>query len=201
MNIKIIGVLGIKRSGKDTTADFLVQHHGFQRYAFADPIKRAAIELFGFTEAQMWGSQEDKETVDTRWNISPRRMLQLMGTELFQYDIHKHLTEEEFNWGRAVWVRKFELWFNEQEELYREANQDLLVVLSDVRFHHESDVIKKMGGQIWRIERPSLLNNDLHASEIEMQSIVANETFVNDGTIEELYAKINAKLEQENATA
>lgn len=189
MNVKIIGVLGLKRSGKDTTADYLIKHHGFQRYAFADPIKRAAMEMFGFTEAQMWGSQEDKETIDERWVISPRRMLQLMGTELFQFDIHKYLNEGEFNWGRAVWVRKFELWVEEQRN--KQSDKDLLIVLSDVRFHHESSKIKELGGQIWKIERPSLNNIDVHSSETEMQSIVTDKTIINDGTLDDLYEKIN----------
>ena len=38
-NINIIGILGNKRVGKDTVADYLVKNYGFIKYNFADPIK------------------------------------------------------------------------------------------------------------------------------------------------------------------
>ena len=89
--IKIISICGIKRSGKDTIAEYLIKKNNFKRYSFADPIKQGLIKMFGFTEKQMWGDTEDKEAIDPRWGISPRKMMQIVGTELFQFDIHKHL--------------------------------------------------------------------------------------------------------------
>lgn len=194
MNIKLISVCGKKRSGKDTVAEYLIANHGFKRYAFADPIKRGAMEMFGFTESQMWGSTEEKEAIDERWNISPRKMLQLMGTELFQFDIHNYLSEGEFNCGREVWVRRFMIWFEDERVKHRERGEDFKVVISDVRFHHEVRNIQKMGGEVWKIQRPSLTNVDSHASEMEIETIVPDVEIINDSTLEDLYLKVEDLL-------
>ena len=85
----IIGVLGKKRSGKDTTGDYLVANKNFVKYSFANPIKRGAMELFGFTEDQVFGDAKDE--IDPTWGITPRLVLQIMGTEVFQYDMPKYL--------------------------------------------------------------------------------------------------------------
>ena len=58
----IIGFLGEKRSGKDTCGNYIIENYGFERYAFADPIKRACQHLFGFTDEQCWGDL--KEEID-----------------------------------------------------------------------------------------------------------------------------------------
>lgn len=207
--MKLIGIVGKKRSGKDTIAEYLIANNRFQRYSFADPIKKGVMEMFGFTEAQMWGSAEDKETVDPRWGISPRRMLQLVGTELFQYDIRKHLKDDEFPIGREVWVHKFKLWYQEEKALkVREAltlkqarlssaDPEFNVVIADMRFVHEAKAVREMGGVIWRVERPSLVSVDEHASEMEQNSIVADVTITNDGSLEDLYKKVREGLQME----
>jgi len=182
--MKLIAVVGPKRSGKDTVAEYLIKHYDFQRYSFADPIKRAAMHMFGFTEAQMWGSTEDKETIDPRWNISPRRMLQIIGTDLFQFDIQKHLKDGEFPFGRSVWVNRFKVWYRE------EMDKPYDIVIADMRFHHEANAIRELNGEIWRVVRPSLTLNDEHPSEKEQESILADKTIINDGDLNDLYTKI-----------
>lgn len=189
--MKLIGIIGKKRCGKDTIAEHLINKEGFQRYSFADPLKKGAMAMFGFTDAQMWGSTEDKETIDPRWGISPRRMLQLMGTELFQYDIQKHLNKGEFPIGREVWVHRFKMWYQEMKEV----NPDLKVVIADVRFIHEVNAIREIGGEIWRVERPSIVSIDGHASEKEQESVVPDKTLINDGNLWELYKKVQINLE------
>lgn len=193
--MKLIGITGFKRSSKDTIAEYLIKNNSFQRYSFADPIKRGVMEMFGFTEAQMWGSTEDKENIDLRWGISPRRMLQLVGTELFQYDITNHLSEGEFPIGREVWVHRFKLWYEDKiKELNQNTNTQFNVVIADVRFIHEAKAIREMGGEIWRVERPSIISNDFHASEKEQLSIEADVTIINDGTLKDLYNSVDNVL-------
>lgn len=43
--VEIIGLTGLKRSGKDATAQCLVDEHGYARVAFADPVKRILADL------------------------------------------------------------------------------------------------------------------------------------------------------------
>ena len=49
-NKTIIFFTGKQRSGKDTAADILVEHYGFQKIALADKVKEVARDLFGMQE-------------------------------------------------------------------------------------------------------------------------------------------------------
>jgi hypothetical protein len=188
--IKIIAIAGRKGSGKDTTADYLIANYGFQRYAFADPLKEGLKHMFDFTDEQLWGTQEQKEAIDPRWGTSPRKLLQIIGTELLQFDVHKYMDEGEFNVGRAIWVYRFKIWYDKQLLI----NPDLKVVFSDVRFQHEVDAINEIGGEVWKIIRPNIDSVSTHASEAELDNVVANKTIMNDGSLEDLYKNIENNL-------
>ena len=99
----IIGIIGKKRVGKDTVADYLVTEYGFEKMALADPMKKAVKEIFLMTDEQLWGSKKDE--VDERYGVSPRRILQVFGTELFQFDVYRHIPELEEKIGkRNLWM-------------------------------------------------------------------------------------------------
>lgn len=60
-------IKGEAGSGKDTVAGFLEKHHGYRAIAQADPMKRFAAFLFGFTENQLWGPSEARNAEDARY--------------------------------------------------------------------------------------------------------------------------------------
>jgi len=180
----IIGLLGKNRVGKDTFAEYLIQHYGFIRYAFADPIKEIARILFNFTESQLYGNQ--KEEIDNRWDISPRQFFQKFGTEIMQYDIYKHLPQLQNKVApREMWVVIFMEWYRKQ--LQQDPN--IKVVISDVRFFHELNSIKKLGGNIIKIIKPDReLEMEIHLSETETQTIddsLIDVKIINNTSIEE----------------
>ena len=78
---KVIGIAGRKYNGKDTIGDYLVKNYGYKKIAYADPIKEICKEMFGFNNEQLYGSL--KESNDGFWNVSPRKLMQFIGTELF----------------------------------------------------------------------------------------------------------------------
>lgn len=180
----IVGFVGKKQSGKDTIAAHLVNEYGFVRYAFADPIKKACQVIFGFTDEQCWGGK--KEEIDPYWNITPRKVFQIFGTELFQYEFPKYATEFS-DIGRGFWVYCFARWYEQQiaKDPY------IKVVITDVRFQFEADMITRLGGMIIKTVRPNQNNTDMHASEIEMDNIQYTHLLENDSTIENLYDKID----------
>lgn len=65
--VKLIGVVGKAGSGKDSFADILVQEHNYCKIAFADPLKRYCMDLFGFTEEQLWGPSINRSIPDKRY--------------------------------------------------------------------------------------------------------------------------------------
>lgn len=180
----LIGLMGRKQSGKDTAAEHLIEEYGFVRYAFADPIKDACIDAFGFTKEQCWGNL--KEVVDPRWGVTPRKIFQIFGTELFQYELPKHVPELA-GIGRSFWAYRFGLWYEEQLAI----NPAIRVVITDVRFPFEAKLITDLGGSIVKINRPSLTYNDSHASETEMDGIPYNFLIDNAGTLDELQAAVD----------
>lgn len=181
----LIGLMGIKKSGKDTCADYLVNNFGYQKKSFADPLKAACAELFLFNDQQLYGTQEQKETPDPRWfGCSPRVVMQFVGTELLRNNLDKIMP----GLGNNIFTHRFKLWY--QEECYK--NPNLCIVIADVRFQNEVDFIQSLGGRIIKIERPSVKTNDMHQSEMELQSITNyDDLIMNTGTLPEFYEKIN----------
>jgi hypothetical protein len=64
MRIPIVMLSGQAGSGKDTVASFLVKNHGAVAIAQADPMKRLVMELFGFSEEQLWGPSAKRNEPD-----------------------------------------------------------------------------------------------------------------------------------------
>jgi hypothetical protein len=83
--LRPIGITGKIAAGKDTFADMLVAHESqmFTKYSLASPMKKIANEVFGFTNKQLYDHAR-KEVVDPFWDITPRRFLQILGTDMFR---------------------------------------------------------------------------------------------------------------------
>ncbi len=171
--MRIIGLCGRAGSGKDTAAQALISE-GFVRIAFADPLKEAARAIFGLTRKQTDGDL--KEVVDKFWGKSPRRIMQLLGTEAVRGCIDDDV------WIKAARRRVIRL-------------PSRRVVITDVRFPNEADAIRSWGGEIWRIERPGLNAVEPHASETAMQDYKADLTVRNEAAVEDLHRVVRIALQ------
>lgn len=170
-NVKmLIGFTGLKGSGKDTAALYFV-NKGWKRMAFADPLKEVCRHLFNFTERQLHGDLKDE--VDPFWNIPPRQVFTYIGTDLVREKLGPFL-----NVGDIFWC------LNMSQRL-SQVNGD--VVITDVRFENEASLIRSLGGYIIRVVRPGLEPSE-HISE--QGNFVADETVINDSTVEILHKKI-----------
>ena len=171
----IIGITGKKFSGKDTLADELVKNHKFIKYSMADPLKEALKPLFGFTDDQLYGTK--KELIDERWNITPRETLQFFGTQVMQFKLQELIP----NIGRNFFVKRF--------EEFCKQNKDKNIVVADIRFQHEIDSVKKIGGSIIKITRDNLNNNlSEHISESGLEDLTDIDFVIeNNSTKEELF--------------
>lgn len=72
MSYPILGLCGPAGCGKDTVAAMVGEQLRCQRIALADPMKRFARDLFGFSEEQLWGPSEMRNAVDPAW--TPERI-------------------------------------------------------------------------------------------------------------------------------
>ena len=95
----IIAISGLIGSGKDTAADYLVNLHEFKRESFADNLKDAICNIFGWDREMLEGrsksSREWREQVDPWWSarlniphLTPRWVLQYMGTDVIRGNFH-----------------------------------------------------------------------------------------------------------------
>lgn len=77
--MKIFAFAGPPGSGKSTFCRLLHEAHGYRILNFADPLKAAAKALWGLSEEQVNGDL--KEAPDPRWGVTPRTIMQHLGTE------------------------------------------------------------------------------------------------------------------------
>lgn len=179
----LVGFTGLKGAGKDTCADYLVNNCGFVKKSFADPLKKACQCLFLFNDAQVYGEIEEKERPDRRWfDCTPRKALQYVGTDL----LRDHLDNIMPGLAKNVFVHHFKIWY----EAAKLANPDIRVVISDVRFANEAEYIKQLGGQVIRIDRPTISNTDTHQSELSVHAIKPDHVINNDSSKDACYAQL-----------
>lgn len=160
-SVKLIGLMGNKRVGKDTFADYLVSKYGFVKLAFADPIKEVAKLLFNLDDNDLLNI--DKEYILPEFNISLRQFYQIFGTELMRKDIFQYLPK----FPKNIWINTV---FNKIDKLQKEGYNKF--VISDVRFNEEAVSIFEKGGILIKINKDLDSNNiDTHLSEVEINSI------------------------------
>ena len=191
----IIGICGLIGSGKGTVGDILVEQ-GFTKVSFADKLKDGVATIFGWNRAMLEGDTDEsrnwREQPDDFWsqetgrNITPRIVLQEFGTECMRD-----------GFDDSIWVSLLKKQMLDNPGDY---------VVPDVRFRNEQDMIRELGGEIWRVQRGdvpewygcAMLDNttgsnlmesyDVHVSEykwIDMNNKF-NTTIYNNSTLEQL---------------
>jgi hypothetical protein len=88
----IIALLAKAGHGKTTIAKHLERTYGTRTISLATPLKETAKAVMGFSDAQIYGSQAEKEAIDPRYGFSARTFLQRLGTDgmrrFFGPDVH-----------------------------------------------------------------------------------------------------------------
>ena len=203
----IIGICGLIGSGKGTVADVLVDQ-GFTKVSFADKLKDGVSTIFGWDramlegdtdESRQWREQRDDFwSAETEMEVTPRLVLQLFGTDCLRNGFHD-----------GVWVSLLKKHMLDNPGNY---------VIPDVRFRNEQNMIRELGGEIWRVQRGdipewygcAMLDNttgsdlmeeyDVHPSEykwIDMNNKF-DVTLYNEGTIEDLGQQVLNMLNTHN---
>lgn len=171
--MRLIGIAGPARSGKDTVAEIL-RAERWVTIAIADPLK--AMMRAGLGSDIYDG---DKEQPIEWLGISPRELDQTLGTE----------------WGRNMINRGLWIMLTERriQGMAQVAGEELNIALTDVRFENEAEWIRAHGGAIWHLVRGDRPSVRAHSSEAGIGMEPEDQVIYNDGTIDDLiYAVADA---------
>ena len=175
----IIGLSGYAQSGKDTAADYLIEHSKFGKNAFADTLRSCVEALDPIISGDGLRYNQAVEALGYEMAKSTypevRRVLQRMGTEVGRNIL-----------GSDVWV---ESTLNRMmaSSSYRHW------VITDVRFPNEFEAIKSQrDGYVVRIIRPGYEALNTHVSEHALDGYFEKFDAVlpNDGTPEDIGVRL-----------
>lgn len=129
MAIEIVGISGKAGSGKDYVGRTVLRPRGFKQWAMAWPLKAQCMGL-GYTFEAVFKDKPE--------NV--RRDLQVLGTE---QGWMKH--------GRQYWTKQAEAYVR----LLNEEWGITKFYFTDIRFTHETEWVRNMGGKLIRLEHDS----------------------------------------------
>jgi dephospho-CoA kinase len=182
MTLPNIALTGLMRSGKDAVADYLTQNYGYTRFAFGDVLKADFHRRY--TEIPR----------DPKPRVGYQAHGQLM-RELVREDIWVDACFDEIRYSRGCFVT---------------GDDNQRAVISDLRQPNELTrclaesyvIIRVAAPESVRIDR-AIKSSDTfnlrdltHDTESHVSTFEVDFEIVNDGTLAELYAQIDAIMTQ-----
>lgn len=171
----IIGITGLKHSGKSTATTILQEILGYEVRSFATKLKEMICLMTGCTMANL-------EDYDFKENaIVPQHLWAYCSNDRHNYrSLLQGVGDLMRSKNPNIFI-DFELHDNPTN-----------VIISDCRMLNEAKAIKEKGGVIVRIERKSCESNgDSHKSETELNAIVPDYLVDNNGSIKDLANNLN----------
>lgn len=165
----IIGIAGRAGAGKDTVADYIIEHifKHHSKVSFATPLKNMLMTGLDLTWDQVSGNK--KEVIDPRYGRTPRHIMQTLGTEWGRNCIHDDL-----------WV------------LIATQAKDTRRIYPDVRFENEAKFIREAGHLIYVHGKHVIDMN--HASEAGIKVKASDYWINNNGSLDSLYKQVDTIL-------
>lgn len=167
--MKILGLCGQKRCGKDTAAQFIIDstpQWNIVRVGFADALKEEVAKACGVTIEDI---ESNKQTF--------RTILQWWGTD-FRRKLH----------GEDYWLKR---WLQKCVSI---APAPHLIIVPDVRFKNEAELIRQFNARIFRVIRYGL-PEDGHQSETESHHIQVDDVIPNNDSFEHFRALTISKFQ------
>lgn len=185
----LLGLTGHANAGKDTVASILTIHAGASALAFADGVYQEVGRAFDVSPSAVLANRATKEhpmsclalhrCMDAGFVAalpahiqaepfrvrSPRNILQWWGTEYRR-------AQSESYWTQSAEIRI--------RTIQASPNPPAGIVVTDVRFPNEAELIRRLGGFIWKIWRPgSEPAPSGHASEVSGDEFKPDLTILN----------------------
>jgi hypothetical protein len=135
----IIGLSGLKRAGKDTFASYFPPN--FTRMAFAEPLKQAAAIIYDVPPEAF--DDNLKDATNEKWGITHRDMLINVAQKMREVDPD--------HWVRLMEARIL--------NTYAQGLTDQHILITDVRQPNELEMIKRLGGAVYLVQRKDVVWN------------------------------------------
>lgn len=205
----VVGLGGLKGSGKDTVADYLVKNYGFVKMGMSDPLHEAMLKLdpqiyvshHEFGDESMFEAlnyhAEDSETADRFTSLSFGWFVTYTGlTEALGYTKAKEIKayrEALQKFGTDV-VRDIidkEAWTRLAGRRINEiTSTGKHVVMTGIRFENELKLMTKLDAATLYVVRPQA-TQDKHASEKNLKLSDFQYQIANTMSLDHLYATVD----------
>jgi hypothetical protein len=236
---KILAFGSFKQSGKSSTCEFLKDYIGRQYkyyqsnnqpgdqysvkiYSFADKLKQFCVECLGLSEAQCYGTDDDKNSLThLKWENMPGVITpdQTKYFERFETSSGWSLVDQDFEedlglvihpagymtarevlqyFGTGICRKMYSnIWVDSCLRQIKKDNLDFALI-ADCRFRNEAEAIQKAGGKaIGFMRRP--FPNDTHQSEVDLIGYPFDVSIDNtDLTLDEKNKKVLGLLKEWN---
>lgn len=160
-----VALVAPKHTGKTTFARTLETWYGFHHTSLADPIKFSIIHA-----VNAFLTDQRIEPLLTPADLALHKDSFRQGMQWLGTDIVRDLCGRPTHWIENLINRV------EAIEAYAEERQKTsAIVVDDVRFVNEAEVLRERGFEIVRLFRDSEMQPDLHKSETEMYNIQCDE--------------------------
>ena len=170
--MKIIGIAGLARSGKDTIAKHLARY-GYFAIAFADPLRGILRDQLGVQDQYM---DVAKEIPMQPHGASYRTLMQTFG------DAGRNIHGD-------FWIQLLE------RQLGEFADEHTSVVITDVRYSNEAQWVRQYG-HLWHVRRSNqlTLNEETHSSEWGVEPLTGEPILNNFGDIKHLLEQVDSLM-------
>ena len=181
--ITLIRLTGEAGSGKDTVGQILSNDHGYIRESFKENIIYPLANIFDISPSIFCDRELKEKPSASLFGQSPREVMQSFGTD----------------WGRNM-IHP-DIWVNHTKRNILELlDKNFKVVVTDVRYNNEAEMIRDLGGEIWKIDRPDnpFKIDTSHCSENGIADDHIDLTINNHSDIDKLKRMILIALGKDN---
>lgn len=192
---RIIGLTGLEGAGKDSAAEILHRHRIAFPVAFADALRQEVSRSFSVDMHELTcraTKEQPSDSLALQHCSDPGFTQSLSAAGLNPWPAHPQSPRQIMRWWGTEYRRAQdpEYWIKAMRERIAWADGIPLptpaIVITDVRFGNEADLIREMGGQIWRIHRPGHAIASNHVSTVSGKEFAPDQTVINSGTLDEL---------------
>ena len=193
----LVAISGLKRSGKGTAAGWFINTMNFVPLKFADPLKNMLRAFFS-----SWGLSADvveRLIEDDLKEVSLPLREEIPGVPAILSTVMLNGKTSRFcqqtigtEWREMISTH---MWVDIMEKRIADNRKNgIRTVIDDMRFPHEEQKMTVLGAIKIKIKNKRIIASDGHSSECELPDECFHIIIDNDGTIPELYKKINDEI-------